>query len=287
MDIKTLKEIKYYVEAVAVEAGKAILSFSKESLKIQFKEGASSEASSVVTDADRLSQKIITDQLLPFCKQFNLGFLAEEEPDRLDRLHKDAFFCVDPLDGTLAFTNGIDGYSVSIAIVSKSGESLLGVVYDPEKDDLYSALKNNGAFKNRLTLKITGPAELKNGIFITDKSFEKHLLYKETLSLFNDNNFTLKISQSGAVLNALSTLSEDVYSYFKFPKNVPGGGSLWDFAATSCICKEAGGSVSDILGNPIELNRKESSFLNHKGVIYSQSNQISTRIIEMYQSLNL
>ena len=70
-------------------------------------------------------------------------------------------------------------------------------------------------------------------------------------------------------MNALWCLENPPAKYFKRPKTKKGGGSLWDFAATSLILNEAGAIATDYYGAPLELNRKDSTYLNHKGILFA------------------
>ena len=53
------------------------------------------------------------------------------------------------------------------------------------------------------------------------------------------------------------------------PKAEDGGGSLWDYAASACLFEEAGAVVCDVFGNPLDLNRSDSTFMNHRGALYA------------------
>ena len=77
-----------------------------------------------------------------------MGLISEELKDDSSRFENEFYWCIDPLDGTLPFTEQVDGYAVSIALVSREGIPVLGVVYNPEKNDLYTAVKGEGAYKN-------------------------------------------------------------------------------------------------------------------------------------------
>jgi 3'-phosphoadenosine 5'-phosphosulfate (PAPS) 3'-phosphatase len=90
------------------------------------------------------------------------------------------------------------------------------------------------------------------------------------------------ILQGGAAMNACWVLENGPACYFKFPKPQDGGGSLWDYAATACIFKEAGAFVSDIYGNQLDLNRPDSTFMNHRGILYSTDRKLAERILEFY-----
>ena len=115
----------------AREAGTLIAHTNGREVAVQHKAGGESLASQVVTEVDERSQAIILKHLRPTCAAYDLALLSEELPDDGSRLEKDAFWCIDPLDGTLPFTEGIPGYAVSIALVARDGTPLIGVVTDP------------------------------------------------------------------------------------------------------------------------------------------------------------
>jgi len=70
-------------------------------------------------------------------------------------------------------------------------------------------------------------------------------------------------------MNAMQVLEDPPGCYFKFPKPQQGGGSLWDFAASTAIFDACGAVACDFYGQPLELNRVESTFMNHRGVLYA------------------
>jgi fructose-1,6-bisphosphatase/inositol monophosphatase family enzyme len=82
-------------------------------------------------------------------------------------------------------------------------------------------------------------------------------------------------------MNAIWTAEHPHACYFKFSKPQEGGGSLWDYAATSCIFKELGIWASDINGNKLELNSKKSSFMNQCGVLHSNQVKLKKMIQAM------
>ena len=94
-----------------------------------------------------------------------------------------------------------------------------------------------------------------------------------------------EIYGNGAVKNACAVLLNPYACYLKYPKKSAGGGCLWDFAATACIVKEAGGWVSDIYGNALDLNRFESLFMNHKGVVFCSSEALATPLLSGSKAL--
>ena len=89
------------------------------------------------------------------------------------------------------------------------------------------------------------------------------------------------IHYGGAVLNACHVLENGPGCHFKFPKSQDGGGSLWDYAATACLYEEGGAVVSDVFGNSLELNRPDSTYMNHRGALYATNKELAKRIREI------
>ena len=79
-------------------------------------------------------------------------------------------------------------------------------------------------------------------------------------------------------MNAMHALENRPGCHLKLPKPEEGGGSLWDYAATACIYEEAGAWATDVFGQPLELNRKESTFMNHRGVLYASNSELAAAI---------
>ena len=281
-DLLTLSQLA--IDA-AQKAGALIREYSTKEVAVNNKEAADSLASQVVTEVDVKAQNTILEVLSPFLSKFDLALLTEESVDDKSRFEKDYFWCIDPMDGTLAFTEKTPGYAVSIALVSKSGEPVIGVVFDPLTKNLYYAVKGQGAFKNHKSwqpdLQLKGK---KTFTLHMDRTFLKYKHYDEFITALEDTLQELNINelqlqkQAGAVLNAIWTLEQAPGCYFKLPKPTPGGGSLWDFAATACIFNELGAPATSFDGTALDLNRSDSSFMNHRGVLYAGNKAISDTI---------
>lgn len=275
----------------ARNAGRLIAEYSKKEVKVQYKAGGDNLASQVVTEVDLLSQQEILKQIEPTLKAYDLALLTEESEDNHSRLEKDYFWCIDPLDGTLPFTESKPGYAVSIALVSKAGIPQIGVVYDPVTHTLYHAVKDQGAFRNEHPWHLNNMQTDQTLTLVTDHSFLKHPLFNETKTTLE--NLTKQegysgldiIYQGGAAMNACWVLEHAPACYFKYPKTEAGGGSLWDYAATACIFREIGASVSDIHGQTLELNRKDSTFMNHRGILYAHSSNLAKQVNQLYNRL--
>ena len=133
-------ELLEIAKSAALGAGEFIQSSSSNNLIVKSKGSHLSAASSIVTEADKKSQDIILNYIIPTLKQYSLGLLSEELKDDSSRFENEFYWCIDPLDGTLPFTEQVEGYAVSIALVSREGIPILGVVYNPKKNDLYTCL---------------------------------------------------------------------------------------------------------------------------------------------------
>ena len=272
--------------SAAQQAGQLIEGYANQTVSVRHKSGGDSHASQVVTEVDLLSEALIVKTLRPGCERYDLALLTEESEDDKARLHKDFFWCVDPIDGTLAFIESTPGYAVSIALVSRSGLPLIGVVYDPVAHTLYSAVRGQGAFRNGQPWALTTSAALAEQplSIVCDRGVSKNDNYPQIsvalASMATKRGFDgLKMIESnGAVMNACRVLENPPAVYFKFPKPQQGGGSLWDFAATAAIFHEMGAVASDMYGQPLDLNRADSTYMNHRGVLFATDHALASDI---------
>lgn len=270
MDLLQLKNIA--VEA-ALSAGKIIQQYMNDDVLVEKKKGGTSYASQVVTEVDKACETAILRHLRPSCEAFGIALLSEETEDDGSRFEEDFFWCVDPMDGTLAFIKKQPGFSVSIALVAKDGTPYIGVVFDPSTDTLYQAIKGNGAYKN------DRPWEIKhtNGhlTYVTDRTLNETPHAAKIEKLLNEKVTELNLvgvkemAGAGAVLNGILVLENGPACMLKLPKKESGGGSIWDFAATACIFQELGLFATNFEGGELDLNRKGSTFMNHQGVFYT------------------
>ena len=242
-------------------------------------------ASQVMTEIDRHSEDIILGILTPTLERFELGLLTEEQDDDGGRLTNDYFWCIDPLDGTLPFIEGSHGYAVSIALVGSDGTPVIGVVFDPVEATVLHAISEVGAFRNHRPWP-TGKRPWGDVLSVfADRSFlvsDDHDVVVDALGqIARDMGLAgLRLhATSGAVMNACGVLANPPACYVKYPRpNNGGGGSLWDFAATACLFYEVGAVATDIHGGPLDLNRADSSYMNHRGVLFATDEVLAQRI---------
>ena len=286
LSLDVLKALSESAIKAALDAGRLIASRSTGPLDVQRKDGGDSLASQVVTEVDLLSEAIIVKELSPSCDKHDIALLSEEGVDDLRRLETEAFWCVDPIDGTLAFIESSPGYSVSIALVSRSGLPLVGVVYDPVTETLYSAVRGQGACLNGQPWRHDSGSAVKGKplTLVCDRSLDESSGFSQVVLQFEAIAERLGLSgvrtvhKRGAVMNACRVLENGPACYFKFPKAKAGGGSLWDFAATACLFNELGAIATDFHGDPLDLNRAESTFMNHRGVIFATDPELALEV---------
>jgi len=300
LTICQLEQLLQLATQAALSAGTFINHVDRRALRVQSKQAGSSLSAQVVTQVDLDSQAIILEILQPSIEQYDIAILTEENASEEDvathaRFNKDYFWCIDPLDGTLPFIEGGDGFAVSIALVDISGKPIIGVVYKPSTGDLYQAI-NAGYLISRVLKngEIWRPVQPLSELckqhnttlsLYIDRSFQQDLRYPTVLKKLTkqaeQQGLRLQVIKNcGAVMNAIGVLENPPACYVKLPKPQIGGGSLWDFSATAAITQalshqylasssKALCRVSDYQGAPLDLNRVDSNYMNHRGVLYS------------------
>lgn len=252
--------------------------------KIEHKSNRGSLASQVVTEVDRRSEAMIVETLKPTFERFELGLLTEEQSDDGGRFDADYFWCIDPIDGTLPFIEGTPGYAVSIGLVHRHGTPSIGVVYDPVGETVYHAIAAAGAFRDGHPW--TPPSNSDSLSLFTDRSFLRSQGREQITRVLEEVARDIGLSglqidaNAGAVMNACKVLTNPFACYLKLPKT-DGGGSLWDYAATACLFKEAGAVATDLYGEDFELNRRESTLMCHRGILFATNESLASKIRDL------
>lgn len=274
-----LGELTQHAVQAALDAGALIRSYRDREVEVIHKEGGDTYASQVVTEVDRKAQDAILRILGPSCEEYEIALLTEESEDDGSRFEKECFWCIDPMDGTLPFIRGEPGYSVSIALVARDGSPMIGVVFDPVHDVLWQATKGQGVRRNAEPW--TLDASSQELTFTYDRSFKDHSERDRVLRELEGYAYSIGLKKlastqfGGAVINACHALESAPGCHFKFAKPQEGGGSLWDYAATACLYEEAGAVVGDVHGAPLDLNRPDSTFMNHRGAVYATDEDLA------------
>ena len=256
---------------------------------VEHKPDAPSLASAVVTDVDRAAESIITSALTPSRRRHGIGLLSEERTCDGSRFSAPAFWCVDPLDGTLPFVEGGDGFAVSIALVARDGTPLLGVVNAPRRGLVFRGRRDGPALLNGARVEV-GSAPPSGPLTIAiDRSFDddprREVMESDLAAIAHAHGFGgVRWSRgAGGVLNGCAVIAAAPAGYVKPPRASPGGGSLWDFAASAAIVVAAGGVVTDAFGEPLALNRADSTFLGHRGVVFASSPDLGRALGDVAQ----
>lgn len=269
------------VREVAVSVGAWVR--QQRPVHIEKKEGLRG-AAQVVTHVDREAEERIVASLKTISAGLDVGLLTEERPDDGSRFTSEFFWSIDPLDGTLPYLESRSGYSVSIALVTRSGTPILGVVYDPEREEVYLATRDG-------KLEVPPTVATNTLSVFVDRSMAERAEYGRINRGLANLAARLGLAGAsvhvgaGAVMNACQVLRGARSCYFKFPKPQVGGGSVWDFAATACLFREAGAIASDMAGGALDLNRADSTFMNHRGVLYASDGEVAAGIRDLWADL--
>ena len=176
-----------------------------------------------VTNADIKTEKIIIDELKK--AKPNYSILSEENGLEGNK-DKENLWIIDPIDGTINFLHGVPHFAISIALMSKK-EIISGIIYDPIKDELFYAEKNNGAFLNNQRIRVSKKNNLDECLFaaVSKIKIEPGLNYRNS---------------GCAALDMAYVASGRYDGYFQKKLN------LWDIAAGIILINEAGGIMDNI-----------------------------------------
>ena len=202
--------------------------------------------SDFVTSADKKVEKILIEELTKSKKKFS--FLTEES-GLIENEDRDNIWIIDPIDGTTNFLHGIPHFAISIALQSHN-EIICGLIFDPIKNEMFYAEKNNGAYYNNRRIRVSNKKKIEECLFASNgKKFK---------------NIDLLTRKSGSAALDMAYVASGRYDGF-FQDNL----NLWDIAAGIILVKEAGGILSDV-----NLSKKNNI------EIYASSTNISEKMLE-------
>ena len=200
-----------------------------------------------VSNADIKAEKIIIEELNKSKKNYSI--ICEESGNKIND-DKNNFWIIDPIDGTNNFLHGIPHFAITIALKSNN-EIVSGITYDPIKDEMFYAEKNNGSYFNNQRIRVSKKNNLENCLFGTGDNGIKEVKVKKNIKIRNFGSSALDMAY---------VASGRLDGYFQ--KNL----HIWDIAAGILLVKEAGGIVNDIdmskdeninvLASSTEINEK-------------------------------
>ena len=208
--------------------------------------------SDFVTNADIKAEKIIIDELTKSRKNYSI--LSEESGSKENK-DIDNVWIIDPIDGTVNFLHGVPHFAISIALKSNN-EIVSGLIYDPIKDEMFYAEKNNGAYFNNKRIRVSKRKKIEECLFASGEIDNENIKQKI--------NSKLKTRKSGSAALDMAYVASGRYDGY-FQKNL----NLWDIAAGIIIVKEAGGQVND-------LNLKQNNNIN----IIASSSSINEKLVK-------
>ncbi|MDA0336257.1 MAG: 3'(2'),5'-bisphosphate nucleotidase CysQ [bacterium] len=195
-----------------------------------------------VTSADRAADDSLRNDLLQAFPDY--GWLSEETVDDASRLAKETVWIVDPIDGTKEFLTGIPEFAVSIALVT-GGVPVLGVIYNPARDELYAAIQGGGTFLNGKRVFCSETTQLQAATVIVSRSedargeidpLREHLA---EVCPVGSVAYKLAVVAAGAADLNVSVQAKNE----------------WDVCAGDLLVREAGGRMVDLNGEVRRYNQ--------------------------------
>jgi len=231
------------ISEIAREAGALLMEYFHQHVKVEYKGDVD-----LVTVADRKSEVLIRERILARWPSHDI--LGEE--GGLSDKGSDYRWYVDPLDGTTNFAHGFPVFCISMAL-EHMGRRIAGVVYDPTRDELFSAERGSGACLNGKPIHVSKTASLGESLVATGFPSQKR---HKNPNIFFYHQITLRthgVRRAGsAALDLASVASGRFDGFWEFNLNP------WDTAAGVLLVEEAGGTVSDFSGRPFQMNSRET-----------------------------
>ena len=186
--------------------------------------------SDFVTNSDLKAEKIIIEELKKAKPKYSI---ISEENGIENNKDENNTWIIDPIDGTVNFLHGIPHFAISIALKSND-EIISGLIFDPIKNEMFYAEKNNGAFFNNHRIKVSKKNDLNDCLFVTGGKIKDNpdLLYRK----------------SGCAALDMAYVASGRYDGY-FQRNL----NLWDIAAGIVLVKEAGGILNEIDLSNVEI----------------------------------
>lgn len=226
----------------AIEAGKISLKRAENPLEYTFK----SSPSDLVTQVDKEVEEFIIQKILNHYPEH--GIIGEEGTFERDPKEFDTLWVIDPIDGTMNFVHQQINYVVSVAVVHK-GIGMLGVIYDPSRDELFWALKGEGAYLNGSPLKLDKPVNLQEALICSSLFWNQRA---EELGLVNVL-YDLPKKSRGIRVYGCAALEMAYVAAGRVDAYVSLFLNPWDFAGGKVIVEEAGGNTTTLDGSEIPL----------------------------------
>ena len=247
---------------VAIKAARAAGAIiNRAALDIEAVRISQKQVNDFVTEVDQASEAAIIEILLTAYPGH--GIQAEESGTQHGAKDSEFVWIIDPLDGTTNFIHGFPVYCVSIGLAVR-GRVEQGLVFDPTRNDLFTASRGRGAYLNDRRIRVSKRTELTQCLVSTGFPFRPGDNFKEYMAMMGDvMRRTAGVRRPGAAALDLAYVAAGYTDGF-FEKGL----NPWDVAAGSLLVTEAGGLVGNLSGESDFLEQKECLAANPR--IYAQ-----------------
>jgi len=228
---------------VAIKAARAAGAIiNRAALDVESVRVAQKQVNDFVTEVDQAAERIIIETLLGAYPEH--GIMGEESGNEFGNPNSDYVWIIDPLDGTTNFIHGFPVYCVSIALAVK-GKIEHAVVYDPSRNDLFTATRGRGAFLNERRIRVSKRTQLKDCLISTGFPFRPGDNLRTYMRMFAEvTQRTAGVRRPGAAALDLAYVAAGFTDGF-----FESGLHIWDVAAGSLLITEAGGLVGNFTGH--------------------------------------
>ena len=236
---------------VAIKAARAAGAIiNRAALDVESVRISQKQVNDFVTEVDQAAEAIIIETLLTAYPGH--GILAEESGSEHGAKDSDYVWIIDPLDGTTNFIHGFPVYCVSIALAVK-GKVEQAVIYDPSRNDLFTATKGRGAYLNERRIRVSKRTDLRQCLISTGFPFRPGDNFNNYLRMMGDvMQRTAGLRRPGAAALDLAYVAAGFADGF-----FETGLNPWDVAAGSLLVTEAGGLVGNFTGESDFLEQRE------------------------------
>ena len=247
---------------VAVKAARSAGSIiNRAALDVEAVRISQKQVNDFVTEVDHASEKAIIETLLTAYPEH--GILAEESGSQHGAKDADCVWIIDPLDGTTNFIHGFPVYCVSIALAVR-GKVEQAVIYDPSRNDLFTATKGRGAYMNERRIRVSKRTQLNQCLISTGFPFRPGDNFQNYLAMMADvMQRTAGLRRPGAAALDLAYVAAGFTDGF-----FETGLSPWDVAAGSLLVTEAGGLIGNFTGESDFMEQRECLAANPR--VYGQ-----------------
>lgn len=250
-----------FAQEVAREAGEILRQYQAKGVSPEYKGRAD-----LVTAADRASEQHVVSRIRD---RFPSHSIMAEEGFGIDQGSE---YCwhIDPLDGTTNFAHGFPIYCTSIGL-EKNREGIVGVVYDPTRDELFMAEKGAGAYLNNRRIKVSNIDKLENGLFATgfpptNRRDNPNVFYFHQFSLMSHG----ARRAGSAALDLCAVACGRLEGFWEF------GLKSWDVSAGATIIQEAGGAVT---------NSRGEKYYSSDGNVLTSNGKVHQEMLDLFARL--